>query len=414
MKIIITIIILMFALALEAQPQWVHYTMSNSGLPSNIVSTVLIDSNNVKWITTGNGFVRLKGNTWTVYDTTISGMPSNGCGFIVQDKQNNLWITIPNKGLAKFDGINWTVYNDENVGYVIHSNTSLCIDNLNTKWVGYAGGLLEYNDTVWTRYYTGNSGIPSNGIFRVFCEGNIIWVGTVDAGSGRFDGQNWTTYNVYNSGLPHNWISRINKDLNNNIWFATSGGGIAKFNYLQNQWTLYNTYNSSIPSNYVSVVYIDNNNAKWIGTYDGFAIFNDTTWQVFPSSFIGAVGNFSKDRYGNIWICSGGGLFVYNPNGVVGVDNISTIVPENFEFLQNYPNPFNPRTVISVQLPVSGEVLLKVYDVMGREVQTLVNERLNAGTYSVTFDGSNLSSGVYFYKLQSGDFTSVKRMVLIK
>ena len=105
---------------------------------------------------------------------------------------------------------------------------------------------------------------------------------------------------------------------------------------------------------------------------------------------------------------------MYNPNGVVGVDNISTIVPENFEFLQNYPNPFNPRTVISVQLPVSGEVLLKVYDVMGREVQTLVNERLNAGTYSVTFDGSNLSSGVYFYKLQSGDFTSVKRMVLIK
>jgi ligand-binding sensor domain-containing protein len=414
MKIIYTIIILMFTLGLGAQPQWVHYTMSNSGLPSNSVWAILIDSNNVKWITSGNGFVRLKGNTWTVFDTTNSGMPSNGCGFVVKDKQNNLWITISNKGIAKFDGINWTEYNDENTGYSLHSITSISIDSSNNKWVGIGGGILKFNDTVWTRYHTGNSGIPSNGVLSVFCEGNIVWVGTYDEGVGRFDGQNWTTYNFYNSGLPSNWIYRMNKDVQNNIWFATLAGGAAKFNYLQNQWTVYNTGNSSIPSNYVSVVYIDNNNVKWIGTQEGCAIFNDTTWQVFPSSFIGAVRNFSKDKYGNMWICSANGLYVYNPNGVVGVENNTAETPSKYSLSQNYPNPFNPTTNIKFSIVNSGDVKVVVYDIQGREVQTLVNESLKPGTYEAAFDGSALNSGVYFYKLVTGNFTETKKMLLIK
>ncbi|MEI7485080.1 MAG: T9SS type A sorting domain-containing protein, partial [Ignavibacteriota bacterium] len=93
---------------------------------------------------------------------------------------------------------------------------------------------------------------------------------------------------------------------------------------------------------------------------------------------------------------------------------ISTETPSKYSLSQNYPNPFNPTTNIKFSIINSGDVKLVVYDIQGREVQTLVNERLNAGTYEVKFDGSMLTSGVYFYKMVSEGFTETKRMILIK
>ena len=81
---------------------------------------------------------------------------------------------------------------------------------------------------------------------------------------------------------------------------------------------------------------------------------------------------------------------------------------------QNYPNPFNPRAIISYNLAVSGHVSLKVYDILGREVATLVNEKQNAGVHLATFDGTRCASGVYFYTLTTPDFNQVKKMVLMK
>lgn len=88
--------------------------------------------------------------------------------------------------------------------------------------------------------------------------------------------------------------------------------------------------------------------------------------------------------------------------------------PESFALHQNYPNPFNPSTVINYQLPVSGKATLKVYDVLGNEVATLVNEEKPAGTYEINFDASRLTSGIYFYSLKTGSFVETKRMVLLK
>ena len=81
---------------------------------------------------------------------------------------------------------------------------------------------------------------------------------------------------------------------------------------------------------------------------------------------------------------------------------------------QNYPNPFNPRTVINYDLRVTGNAKLVLYDVLGNEVAELVNEKQNAGGYSVEFDGSNFASGIYFYKLETGSFVETRRMMLIK
>jgi hypothetical protein len=99
---------------------------------------------------------------------------------------------------------------------------------------------------------------------------------------------------------------------------------------------------------------------------------------------------------------------------MVGVNKISHEIPESFSLTQNYPNPFNPTTVISFQLPVTSFAIVKIYDISGNEIQTLVNEQLSPGTYEVDFDGTNYSSGVYFYSLVSGSFSSTKKMVLVK
>jgi hypothetical protein len=96
------------------------------------------------------------------------------------------------------------------------------------------------------------------------------------------------------------------------------------------------------------------------------------------------------------------------------VSKIGNSVPDKFSLSQNYPNPFNPSTNIKFQIANNKYVLLKVFDVIGREVQTLVNEKLKPGEYEVTFDGSALPSGVYFYKLTAGEFTQTKKLILLK
>ena len=109
---------------------------------------------------------------------------------------------------------------------------------------------------------------------------------------------------------------------------------------------------------------------------------------------------------------------------------IITIIPNKFHLDQNYPNPFNPVTTIRFAIPefsalrttplsalriLGGDpVTLKVYDILGKEIATLVNDNLSPGTYSAKFDGSSFSSGVYFYKFTAGEYSETKRMLLIK
>lgn len=104
----------------------------------------------------------------------------------------------------------------------------------------------------------------------------------------------------------------------------------------------------------------------------------------------------------------------FNGSTIVGTQNISNIVPDKFELYQNYPNPFNPVTKIKYQVPSSETVKLVLYDVLGREVKTLVNSKLNAGIYEYELDASSISSGVYFYRIEAGKYTDVKKMMLIK
>lgn len=105
-----------------------------------------------------------------------------------------------------------------------------------------------------------------------------------------------------------------------------------------------------------------------------------------------------------------GGAFEYSSEIEVSI----SLKPLKFSLSQNYPNPFNPTTIIKFSLPKSSQVTLKVFDILGREVMTLLNEKREAGVHSLKFDASNLASGLYFYKLQAVDFMDVRKMMIIK
>jgi hypothetical protein len=92
----------------------------------------------------------------------------------------------------------------------------------------------------------------------------------------------------------------------------------------------------------------------------------------------------------------------------------NNIIPNQFALSQNYPNPFNPETTIKYALPRDVKVVIKIYDILGREVSTLVNEFKKAGYYEVKFNGSNFASGVYFYRIEAQEYVVSKKMVLIK
>lgn len=149
---------------------------------------------------------------------------------------------------------------------------------------------------------------------------------------------------------------------------------------------------------------------------------NDTSQSLRPSiavldSYVHVVWNDFRD--GNFEV-----YYKRNPTGnPIGIKNISTDVPSAYSISQNYPNPFNPTTKIKFEIPlflsfpnvsIGNPVLLKVYDVMGRVVQTLVNEKLQPGSYETTFDGSALTSGVYFYRMTTDSYSETRKMLLIK
>jgi hypothetical protein len=101
-------------------------------------------------------------------------------------------------------------------------------------------------------------------------------------------------------------------------------------------------------------------------------------------------------------------------NAITDVRQVKSNIPDRYKLSQNYPNPFNPATNIEFSLPKSSNGTLKVFNILGQEIATLVNENKNAGTYKVDFDASKLTSGIYIYRLDAGSFTSERKMILMK
>lgn len=127
------------------------------------------------------------------------------------------------------------------------------------------------------------------------------------------------------------------------------------------------------------------------------------TWEVFLDFFY--VSHFGSGFVR--WIDDFG-------DGMVGVPSVNNEVPESFSLKQNYPNPFNPKTNIQFSIPQSEFVTLTIFDMLGKEIEIVVNEELSSGTYMIDWDASKYSSGTYFYRIHAGQFTDTKKMTLIK
>lgn len=160
-------------------------------------------------------------------------------------------------------------------------------------------------------------------------------------------------------------------------------------------------------------IYGDYCNGKiWMLRYNNGNVTSDSLLVTLPTS----LSSFGTDQFNELFIIgySNGKLYRFNRSNPSGINILSNSVPGNYNLNQNYPNPFNPSTVINFQIKESGLVTLSIYDMLGKELYTPVNEKLNAGTYNFRFNAGNLPSGIYFYKLETGNFKEIKRMVLLK
>jgi len=222
---------------------------------------------------------------------------------------------------------------------------------------------------------------------------------------------------------------RDNRDGNAEIYFkkSTDNG-----NTFETDLRLTNAANNSIlPSaaivgQFYAVVWVDLR-TNYYKNYYKFSTDGGLNWSndllISPVSNTGSTGNpsliYSDTALHVCWNDNrdGNEEVYYKKNALsvpVGIVSANNEIPLNYSLTQNYPNPFNPITNIEFSIPNAGITKLVIYDALGREVETLVNSELNPGTYSAVWDASKYNSGVYFYRLTTGNFTETKKMILVK
>lgn len=208
----------------------------------------------------------------------------------------------------------------------------------------------------------------------------------------------------YNSNGDSQWVAR----------FSGLGGDDdderAVALVLDNSGNVYVTGNSNgygSSNDYITIKYNSQGVEQWLMRYDGPVNGGDSPRDI------------AIDSMGNIYVTGTSSLFGNDLTTIkytqsVGIHNLSSEIPEQFLLSQNFPNPFNPTTNIKFDIPKKSFVKLVIYNSLGKEVATLVNEELNSGSYQTDWDASEYPSGVYFYRLQTEDFVQTKSMLLLK
>ena len=266
---------------------------------------------------------------------------------------------------------------------------------------------IKYNNSgaqQWVQRYDGPDGWDESWNIILDPAGNVYITGN-SAGVGT--GDDYCTIKYNNSGVQQ-WIARYTgPDSSNDYcnWVAPDANG--------------NVYVTGIvgdgvgnQQNIVTVGYNSAGVQQWVQTYNGIGNEFDS-------------GNaLTVDNQGNVYV-TGGSDNIGNTDFVtikysstIGIQPISTEIPDRFLLKQNYPNPFNPSTRIQFSIPNaatdSRSVKLEIYDISGKLIRTLLNEDLSAGMYEIDFEASGLATGTYFYRLTTDNFTETKKMLLIK
>jgi len=216
------------SLAMFKGSDWAVFNKSNSGLPSNGISSISISDTDIKWFGTDSGLVRYNGNTWDIFNTDNSPLPYNYVRSICT-LDSIVWVALY-YGLAQFNGYEWTLYNKDNSGLPSDRINCIASDIFGQIWFATDSGLVKYDGMNWEVFNSYNSGLPKDYIITVHIQGNIKWLGGFSTGLVSFDDVGWEIYNEENSNILDNTIYSISSDYENNIWMVCSNDGISIFN----------------------------------------------------------------------------------------------------------------------------------------------------------------------------------------
>jgi len=301
----------LYSKILQDTSVWVDYQVFNSGLISNNLKNIAVDQYNYKWIATiDKGIMKFDGSNFTVFNTTNSGIPSNRINTIKVDRNSNIWVGT-NNGIGVFNGSSWTNYNKDNSALGSNDILSFDFDNEGNVWVGTFLGLFKFDGINWTRYNDADYNLWTNDL--KVSQDNSIWLAT-NSGIIKFNNEILTYFPDSIYLYPTKTVSAIDIDVNGNIWschqnFNGKRNGVSIFDGTS---FLNKYYGSSI--NVLNDIFIDQNNRKWISTNEGLVlvsqtgsttIFNKSNSQISSDAVTGCC----IDKDGILWITTfGGGL----------------------------------------------------------------------------------------------------------
>ncbi len=248
----------------------------------------------------------------------------------------------------------------------------------------------------------------------LWASGNNIWFGT----------DNYRVYRTVNFGNSWNFQNTNSEKNTSSLWFDFDFNiGLSGSDNLIKTLNSGNTWlNETLPGtgSIAGVTGSAHSRFNWAIRNDKIYVnpHNETIWQYDYTSPAGNYTYITIERNGYF----SGYVFAARDNGGIsrtqflslGINPVSNEIPEKYMLYQNYPNPFNPATNFRFDLAENGSVNMKVFDVSGKEIETLVNELMTAGSYDVEWNASAYSSGIYFYKLVTNDFSETKKMILVK
>jgi len=304
-------------------------------------------------------------------------------------------------------GLNWTTVLADT--FVVSSASFI---NVNTGWAGGFGGALRKTTN------GGLTWIPSAFTFSIFLPMEVKFL---NSETGFVCGN--TTMKTTNGGS--NWQQVIPNTNGHKISFIDNNTGFVKAGNVNP--VIYKTTNTGsnwtpqvVPQVNYTGFYFHSAEKGWLcGTNTRNTTNGGVSWQIQPvpvNMQLNAI-FFVNENEG--WAVGNNGMIIHTGSSGIGITPISNEIPRVFMLKQNYPNPFNPTTKIRFSLPSVGQrhafdTKLIIYDALGREVETLVNEQLNPGTYEIEWNAAKYPSGVYFYRITTAAFHQTRKMILIK
>ncbi len=403
---------------------WVNLNESNSQLDTNRINDIVVDLDGDVWFSS-HGITRIEGDTWNQYLEENTGAPIDYNRDIEFDSNGVLWVATSSDGLVSFDGSDWIEFNTSNSDIPTDHMESMEIDNNGTIWcIGHYDKdrvLFNYDGNGFTTYWD-LFNYYDRGFNLVIDSDNTVWI-EADYELAHFVNNQWIHYTADNSGLRDEYICDIAVN-NNLIWITYSDGFISSYDGLN--WVDYDLTPYGLTFGSFQIHYFDSNDCIWLSnknyehtdSYLAKFSFNDV--QYFRTSNSGLSSNkvsaMVADNNETLWFATEGGIAIYGEQAVSLQDDIQAFEQLNFT---NYPNPFNPSTNISFTLSKAQKVKLSVYNVRGQLVNLITENSFSKGTHSIEWDGLDkdnrtVSSGVYFFRIESESSIESSKALLLK